>query len=106
MEVDVVAIAVVSFNVGVFLLLLQVLKIALKLPRWVRIGQRFFEKRLAASQSLQNVPQQFDRLNQFIFDSNQKFAQLSRRLSLTTQLSRAIQLTQLRGWVSRRRRRR
>ncbi len=103
MTIDIAAIAVVSLNVGVFILLLQVLKTVLKLPRWLRAGQRFFEKRLAASQSLQEAPQQLNRLNQMIFNSNRKLAQLSHRLSITTQLTRAIQLTQLRGWVSRRR---
>ncbi|MGK7911104.1 MAG: hypothetical protein AB4050_06415 [Synechococcus sp.] len=106
MTVDIAAIAVVSFNVGVFVLLMQCLKVVMKLPRWVGLGRRFFDNRLEASQALEEVPQRFNRLNQSLFDSNQKLAQLSRRLSLTTQLGRTIQRTQLRGWVSRRRRRR
>ena len=100
MTVDVAAIAVVTFNVGLFVVLLRVLRVALKLPRWLILTRRFFVKRLMATQALPNVPKQFDRLNQSIFNSNRKLDQLNHRLSVVAQL------TQLSGWVSRRRRRR
>ena len=97
MTVDVAAIAVVIFNVGLFVVLLRVLRIALKLPHWLIVTRRFFAERLMATQSLPKVPRQFDRLNQSIFNSNRKLAQLTHRLSVGAQLS------QLSGWVSRRR---
>ena len=98
MAVSMGAIAVVTFNVGVFILLLQVLKVCLKLPRWFRNGRRYFDGRYEASQSLQDVPEQFDRLNQLIFNSNRKLNRLSERISITTQL------TQFGNWLGRRRR--
>ena len=100
MTVDIGAIAVVAFNVGLFILLVQVLKVVVKLPRWLGKAQRFFDGRLAAVQPLQDAPQQFDRLSQLIFNSNRKLEQLSRRMSVT------VQFAQLRGWVSRRTKRR
>ena len=99
MVVDMAAIAVVVFNLGVFILLVQVLRVVFKLPRWLSKTQRFFTSRLAAVQPLQAVPQQLDRLNQLIFNSNHKLKLLSRRLSVT------LQFTQLSGWMSRHRRR-
>lgn len=86
MPVNLWAIAVVAFNFGFLLLLFRVLRVVLKLPRWFKSAQRFFDRRYIAAQPLESVPDRFDRLNQMIFNSNQKIKQLSQQVASIFQL--------------------
>lgn len=96
MKVNLWAIAVVTFNVGLFVVLIQVLRVTLKLPRWMTTTHLFFKRRHAALRPLQKTPQQVDRLNQLIFNSNQKLQQRSK------QAASILQFAQLGTWVTKR----
>ena len=98
MQVNLWVIAVVTFNVGVFVVLIQVLQVAFKLPGWLATAQRFFQRRQRAVEPLHRVPSQIDRLNRLIFSSNQRLQQLSQRVTGT------LQVTQLGIWANKRRR--
>ena len=99
MQVNLWAIAIVTFNVGIFIGLVKALQVALKLPGWLATAQRFFQHRQRAVDPLHHVPSQIDRLNRLIFSSNQRLQQLSQRAIDT------LQVTQLGIWANKRRRR-
>ena len=88
MQISYWAIAVVIFNFGLLLLLMRVLKVVLKLPHWLKITQLFFGRRVAAAHSLSLLPSRFERLNQFLFNSNQQLLRRRQQFSGIFQLSR------------------